>query len=100
MELRHFAVGDLLVRPGAISQDREYCDGARWTELLINCVFALQPLADVVKHVEVGYKMEAPEGCPSEIYEMMRQAWDLNPSRRPSFSDLKVKLLQLKSITT
>lgn len=60
----------------------------------------LQPLADVVKHVEVGYKMEAPEGCPSEIYEMMRQAWDLNPSRRPSFSDLKVKLLQLKSITT
>lgn len=53
-----------------------------------------------MKHVEVGYKMEAPEGCPSEIYEMMRQAWDLNPSRRPSFSDLKVKLLQLKSITT
>nr|CAD7405067.1 unnamed protein product [Timema poppensis] len=31
------------------------------------------PLADVVKHVEKGYKMEAPEGCPSEVYEMMRQ---------------------------
>ncbi|GAB0097383.1 Tyrosine-protein kinase [Sergentomyia squamirostris] len=58
------------------------------------------PLADVVKHVEVGYKMEAPEGCPPEIYEMMRQAWDLNPTRRPNFADLKVKLLQLKNATT
>ncbi|XP_055375144.1 tyrosine-protein kinase CSK [Condylostylus longicornis] len=58
------------------------------------------PLADVVKHVEVGYKMEAPEGCPPEIYEMMRQAWDLNPSKRPTFSELKVKLLQLKNTTT
>lgn len=58
------------------------------------------PLADVVKHVEVGYKMEAPDGCPTEIYEMMRQAWDLNPTRRPSFHDLKVKLLHFKNITT
>lgn len=59
-----------------------------------------QPLADVVKHVEVGYKMEAPDGCPTEIYEMMRQAWDLNPLRRPTFQELKVKLLQLKLSTT
>lgn len=33
----------------------------------------LQPLVDVVKHVEKGYKMEAPEGCPPEVYEIMRQ---------------------------
>lgn len=58
------------------------------------------PLADVVKHVEVGYKMETPEGCPTEIYEMMRQAWDLNPARRPSFHDLKTRLLIFKNATT
>nr|CAD7200106.1 unnamed protein product [Timema douglasi] len=73
------------------------------------------PLADVVKHVEKGYKMEAPEGCPSEVYEMMRQmscfpfcsitssrtgqAWDLQPDRRPSFHDLKGKLEQLRLLT-
>ncbi|CAD6991815.1 unnamed protein product [Ceratitis capitata] len=57
------------------------------------------PLNDVVKHVEVGYKMEAPEGCPAEIYEMMRQAWDLNPSKRPTFAELKIKLLHLKNAT-
>ncbi|XP_068155503.1 uncharacterized protein Csk isoform X1 [Drosophila tropicalis] len=57
------------------------------------------PLADVVKHVEVGYKMEAPEGCPPEIYEMMRQAWDLNPIKRPTFAELKVKLQLLNQAT-
>lgn len=53
----------------------------------------------MVKHVEVGYKMEAPEGCPAEIYEMMRQAWDLNPVKRPTFAELKVKLQQLNNAT-
>ncbi|XP_062122852.1 mucin-5AC [Drosophila sulfurigaster albostrigata] len=57
------------------------------------------PLADVVKHVEVGYKMEAPEGCPAEIYEMMRQAWELNPAKRPTFAELKVKLQLLNNAT-
>ncbi|XP_037951284.1 tyrosine-protein kinase CSK-like, partial [Teleopsis dalmanni] len=57
------------------------------------------PLSEVVKHVEVGYKMEAPEGCPPEIYEMMRQSWDLNPIKRPTFAELKVKLLHLKNAT-
>ncbi|XP_031336019.1 tyrosine-protein kinase CSK [Photinus pyralis] len=57
------------------------------------------PLADVVKHVEKGYKMEAPEGCPPEVYEIMRQAWDLNPDNRPTFRDVKVKLQTLKQMT-
>ena len=29
------------------------------------------PLADVVKHVEKGYRMEAPESCPPGIYDIM-----------------------------
>ncbi|XP_018576059.1 tyrosine-protein kinase CSK [Anoplophora glabripennis] len=57
------------------------------------------PLADVVKHVEKGYKMEAPEGCPPEVYEIMRQAWDLNPDKRPNFHEVKSKLGHLKQQT-
>lgn len=53
----------------------------------------------MVKHVEMGYKMEAPDGCPTEIYEMMLKAWDLTAQRRPTFQELKVKLLQLKLST-
>ena len=36
-------------------------------------VRVFQPLADVVMHVERGYRMEAPEGCPKEIYDIMKQ---------------------------
>lgn len=41
-----------------------------------NCHFpvcSFQPLADVVKCVEKGYKMEQPDGCPHEVYDIMRQ---------------------------
>jgi c-src tyrosine kinase len=57
------------------------------------------PLADVVKHVEKGYRMEAPEGCPSEVYEIMKLAWDLDPERRPSFASVLKKLEHLKTLT-
>ncbi|XP_053598709.1 tyrosine-protein kinase CSK [Microplitis demolitor] len=55
------------------------------------------PLADVVKCVEKGYKMEPPDGCPSEVYDIMKQAWDLQPEKRPTFHDIKVKLGFLKA---
>jgi len=54
------------------------------------------PLADVVKHVEKGYRMEKPEGCTQEIHDLMRQAWDLNAERRPTFHQVKQQLGQLK----
>lgn len=55
------------------------------------------PLSDVVKHVEKGYRMEAPEGCPPEVYEMMRISWDLDPSRRPSFEEVLKRLEPIRS---
>lgn len=64
-----------------------------------NKIFLAQPLADVVKHVEKGYRMEAPEGCPSEIYEIMKQAWDLDVEKRPNFAQVLKKLEHLKTLT-
>ncbi|XP_063695850.1 tyrosine-protein kinase CSK isoform X2 [Culicoides brevitarsis] len=58
------------------------------------------PLADVAKHVQTGYKMEAPEGCPQEIYSMMTSCWNLTVEKRPSFSDLKPILARHKETTT
>lgn len=51
------------------------------------------PLADVVKHVEKGYQMEAPEGCPKAIYEIMKKAWHLDNELRPKFKEVR-KLLE------
>uniref|UniRef100_A0A2C9JDV9 Tyrosine-protein kinase n=1 Tax=Biomphalaria glabrata TaxID=6526 RepID=A0A2C9JDV9_BIOGL len=57
------------------------------------------PLSDVVMHVEKGYRMEAPEGCPVEIFAIMKQAWEMNPENRPRFSEVLSKLNHLRSVT-
>lgn len=44
--------------------------------------------------------MESPEGCPSDVYEMMTQAWNLEAGKRPCFQDLRIKLEQLNLATT
>ncbi|XP_069137994.1 tyrosine-protein kinase CSK-like isoform X2 [Argopecten irradians] len=57
------------------------------------------PLADVVSHVERGYRMEAPEGCPKEIYSIMLGSWEATPDKRPTFKDVLDKLNNLRSTT-
>ena len=67
--------------------------------LYVYSVF-LQHLADVLKKVEHGYIMDAPEGCPPAVYELMRKAWNLNPELRPSFYEVKSMLGQLRATTS
>nr|AII97918.1 BLTX554 [Nephila pilipes] len=43
--------------------------------------------------------MEAPEGCPSEIYDIMKQAWDLESDNRPTFAEILKRLEHLRAIT-
>ncbi|XP_019615926.1 PREDICTED: tyrosine-protein kinase CSK-like isoform X1 [Branchiostoma belcheri] len=56
------------------------------------------PIADVVAHVEKGYRMEPPEGCPEDIYSVMKQCWDINPDSRPSFKRLLQQLETSRSV--
>ena len=32
--------------------------------------------------------MECPPGCPSRIYELMRQCWRWGPADRPTFREI------------
>ncbi|RCN38062.1 hypothetical protein ANCCAN_16007 [Ancylostoma caninum] len=47
--------------------------------------YELEPIQDVVRHIERGYRMEAPEGCPADVVRIMHDAWALQPQDRPSF---------------
>jgi len=60
----------------------------------------MQPLADVLMHVERGYRMESPEGCPREVYTIMKEAWDSKPAARPTFADISARLTALRSPAT
>lgn len=55
-----------------------------------------QPLKDVVPRVEKGYKMDAPDGCPTVVYEVMKKCWTLDPGLRPSFHQLREQLVHIK----
>ncbi|XP_066980904.1 tyrosine-protein kinase CSK-like isoform X4 [Macrobrachium rosenbergii] len=58
------------------------------------------PLVDVMKHVEKGYRMEAPDSCPPEVYQLMKEAWDLNCEIRPTFHEACKRLSHLQQLTS
>lgn len=39
-----------------------------------------------------GYRMEKPEFAPQRLYDFMLECWNVEPAKRPSFTDLACKL--------
>ena len=59
-------------------------------------------LTDVYQLLESGYRMECPPGCPSRVYELMRQCWNWEPGVRPTFLEIHYameNMFQESSIT-
>ncbi|CAH0727482.1 unnamed protein product, partial [Brenthis ino] len=55
--------------------------------------YGKQPYGDMrgieaIQIVESGQRLERPEDCPDEIYQLMLDCWDYSPNQRPSFSEL------------
>lgn len=46
----------------------------------------------VLDKLESGYRMPRPEGCPAEVYQLMRECWQWEPDRRPAFRDIRQRL--------
>ncbi|CAL8081124.1 unnamed protein product [Calicophoron daubneyi] len=46
-----------------------------------------------LRQIAAGYRMKAPEGCPPEIYDLMRRTWQLNPEDRPTFATILRELV-------
>lgn len=51
----------------------------------------------MVPRVEKGYKMDAPDGCPVVVYDVMKQCWTLDVGLRPSFRMLRDKLSHIRA---
>ncbi|XP_057305891.1 fibroblast growth factor receptor 4-like isoform X2 [Hydractinia symbiolongicarpus] len=52
----------------------------------------VERLFDLLKS---GFRMDKPQVCPAEVYEIMVKCWYENPSNRPSFTDLLHELESL-----
>ncbi|XP_044762524.1 tyrosine-protein kinase Src42A-like [Coccinella septempunctata] len=48
--------------------------------------------SDVLYHVERGYRMSAPIGCPPKLYLLMLECWQKDPMSRPTFETLQWRL--------
>lgn len=44
---------------------------------------------DVIGKIENGERLALPPGCPPRLYSLMSQCWSYEPSKRPSFKDIK-----------
>ncbi|CAB3994735.1 fibroblast growth factor receptor 2-like isoform X1 [Paramuricea clavata] len=58
------------------------------------------PVQKLFELLKSGYRMEKPQNCPLQIYEMMLKTWSENPSYRPSFSQLEQELERMLSSLT
>ncbi|XP_033114811.1 tyrosine-protein kinase ABL1-like isoform X2 [Anneissia japonica] len=45
-------------------------------------------LQHVYEKLEAGYRMERPEGCPGDVYNLMKKCWEWMPVDRPNFRDV------------
>lgn len=54
--------------------------------------------AEVMRKVRDGYRLDKPEHCRRELYNIMYYCWDKDPKERPSFNEL-IKLLEQLLLT-
>ncbi|KAJ8733161.1 hypothetical protein PYW08_001459 [Mythimna loreyi] len=47
---------------------------------------------DVMKKVIEGYRLEKPEHCHRELYNIMYYCWEAEPKERPDFADIVARL--------
>lgn len=53
------------------------------------------PIDSILNYLVSGNRMNPPENCPEEIYELMKLCWDLRQDKRPIFSFLKSQLFNM-----
>lgn len=64
--------------------------------------FGLEPYygmsnEEVISLVREGDVLPCPKDCPQEIYELMRDCWNLTPTNRPRFSSLHQRISAIYS---
>ncbi|CAH3176069.1 unnamed protein product [Porites lobata] len=47
---------------------------------------------EVIGKIENGERLPLPPNCPPALYHLMTECWSYEPSKRPTFQDLKTRL--------
>lgn len=41
-------------------------------------------------------RLDPPEQCPEEVYQLMQRCWEYDPHKRPSFSTIHQDLIAIR----
>ncbi|XP_077187181.1 tyrosine-protein kinase Blk [Paroedura picta] len=68
--------------------------GILLTEIITygRCPYPAMTNPEVIRCLEIGYRMPRPECCPPELYAIMLKCWQNNPEERPTFEYLQSTL--------
>lgn len=44
---------------------------------------------EVIRSLDRSYRMSCPDGCPAELYDLMKTCWREAPEERPTFEFLQ-----------
>lgn len=47
---------------------------------------------EVIRKLENGERLALPDHCPPRLYSLMSQCWSYEPSKRPTFKDIRENL--------
>ncbi|XP_046612335.1 focal adhesion kinase 1 isoform X2 [Neodiprion virginianus] len=50
---------------------------------------------EVIRKLENGERLELPKHCPPRLYSLMSQCWSYEPSKRPTFKDIRENLHEI-----
>lgn len=53
------------------------------------------PIEQLMDYLTHGQRMMQPNHCPTELYDLMRQCWDLSPEDRPTFVEISYRIEQI-----
>ncbi|XP_017282790.1 protein tyrosine kinase 2 beta, b [Kryptolebias marmoratus] len=53
---------------------------------------------DVIIQLEQGIRLPKPDNCPPALYSLMTRCWSYDPSERPSFTELVVKISDVQKM--
>ena len=67
-----------------------------WTHSIVISIFMYASMFSIIfwqtnlrmfslQLLESGYRMECPPGCPASVYSLMRDCWQWDDTKRPSF---------------
>ena len=56
-------------------------------------------MTEVYHLLEKGYRMDRPDGCPIDVYHLMRRCWMWDPKDRPTFKEARHMLDNMFSVS-